>query len=288
MRSVDQGVLAFEPPSGRGAKGSWTYSASLSYKTDIGLVPYLTNAKSSAIEIGQASQVLTSLLAANDWLSASYLNEAGVKFAFLDQHLVGSLAWYTQDRTQLAQGAGITTVMGTRAKGGELEIRYVATDNISITLAGSLQHSIIKGPDHSFQYLPARDAGVSPLNGFGGSYVTFDFSTLPGKGGDYENTLIPHAVISPYLTYTGEGWGGSFGGTYVSQTAQTVPNPIRFPSHVTLNSSAFVRLGLWDATVNVNNLANTRSFTPDADTYANLGALPGQGRTWRITLKRSF
>ena len=38
----------FEPPSGRGGKGALTYSASLSYKTDWGLIPYLTNAKSSA------------------------------------------------------------------------------------------------------------------------------------------------------------------------------------------------------------------------------------------------
>ena len=57
VRSVDLGVLAFEPASGRGGKGALTYSASLSYKTDWGLVPYVTNAKSSAIEIGQASQV---------------------------------------------------------------------------------------------------------------------------------------------------------------------------------------------------------------------------------------
>ena len=57
------------------------------------MVPYLTNAKSSAIEIGQASQVMTSLLAADDWLSRILsLNEAGLKFHFLDDHLVGSLA----------------------------------------------------------------------------------------------------------------------------------------------------------------------------------------------------
>ena len=290
VRSVDRGVLAYEPARGRGNKGSLTYSASLSYKTDIGLVPYVTNAKSSAVKIGQASQVPTSLLAANDWLSASHLNEAGVKFAFLDQHLVGSLAWYRQERTQLAQGAGVTTVMGTRSKGAELEIRYVIDPNFSFTFAGSLQHSLVKGPDHEFEYIPARVAGVSPLNGFGGSYVTFDFSSLPGKAGNYENTLVPHAVLSPYLTYTsdGEGWGASFGGSYVSQTAQTVPSPLVFPSYVTLNASGFVRLGLWDVTLNVNNLADARSFTPDADTYANLGALPGLGRTWRITLKRAF
>lgn len=290
VRSVDKGVLAYEPPSGKGGKGALTYSTSLSYKTDWGLVPYVTHAKSSTIEIGQASQVVTSLLANRDWLSTSFLNEAGVKFAFLDQHLVGSLDWYRQERTQLRQGGGITTVMGTRSKGAEAEIRYVMNGNISATLAASLQHTIVKGPDHSFAYIPARDTGVAPANGFGGSYVTFDFSSLPGKGGNYEYSLIPHAVISPYLTYTSDNqdWGITFGGTYVSHTAQTAPDPIVFPAYVTLNASGFLRRGLWEVDVNINNLGDTRYFTPDADTYANLAALPGVGRTWRITLKREF
>ena len=129
---------------------------------------------------------------------------------------------------------------------------------------------------------------MSPQQGFGGAYVVYDFSAL--RPGNYEDTLVPHAVISPYVTYTGDAgnWGASLGGTYVTQTAQTVPNPLLFPSYVTLNLSAFVRYGLWEGDVNVDNFANARYFTPDADTYANLGALPGVGRTWRITLKREF
>ncbi|HET7086789.1 MAG TPA: TonB-dependent receptor [Rhizomicrobium sp.] len=297
VRSVDAGVLAFEPASGRGNAGRFTYSASLSYKTPWGLVPYVTTAKSAAIEIGQASEVATSLLSARDWLSNSFLNEVGVKFTALDDHLLGSLDWYVQNRTQLHQGGGITNVTGTRSKGAELELRYVATPNLSLTLAASLQHTTIKGPDHSFAYLPARSYGITPQNGFGGSYVTFDFSTLPGRGGDYENTLVPHAVISPYLTWTSDAlswggekliWGASFGGTYVGHTQQTVPNPIVYPSYVTLNASAFAQWDVWEGDFNLNNLGDERYFTPGADTYANLSALPGIGRTWKITLKRLF
>ncbi|HEY4078407.1 MAG TPA: TonB-dependent receptor plug domain-containing protein [Rhizomicrobium sp.] len=294
VRSVDEGVLSFEPASGRGNAGRFTYTASLSYQTPFGLVPYVTSAKSAAVEIGQASQVLTSLLAGRDWLSNSFLDEIGVKFSALDDHLMGSLDWYVQNRTQLNQGAGgITTVMGTRAKGAELELRYAATPNLSLTLAASLQHTTIKGPDHSFAYVPARTYGVSPQDGFGGSYTVFDFATLPGKGGDYEDTLQPHAVISPYLTWTSDPlswgkWGAYFGGTYVGKTRQTVPDPITFPSYVTLNTSAFAQWDVWEADFNVNNLADTRYFAPGADTYANLSALPGLGRTWTVTLKRLF
>jgi iron complex outermembrane receptor protein len=240
--------------------------------------------------------VLTSLLAGRDWLSNSFLNEVGVKFAALDDHLLGSLDWYVQNRTQLNHGAGgITNVIGTRAKGAELELRYVATPNLSLTLAASLQHTTIKGPDHSFAYVPARTYGVTPQNGFGGSYITFDFSTL--RAGDYENSLIPHAVISPYVTWTSDAlswgqekwtWGATFGGTYVGHTQQTVPNPIVYPSYVTLNASAFAQWDVWEADFNLNNLSDERYFTPGADTYANLSALPGIGRIWKITLKRLF
>jgi iron complex outermembrane receptor protein len=299
VRSIDTGVLAFEPGAGRGNAGRFTYSASLSYKTSWGLVPYVTTAKSSAIEIGQAGQVLTSLLTGRDWLSNSFLNEVGVKFTALDDHLLGSFDWYVQNRTQLNQGAGgITSVMGSVARGAELELRYVATRNISLTLAASLQHTTIKGPDHSFAYVPARSFGVTPQNGFGGSYMVFDFSSLPGRGGDYENTLLPHAVISPYITWTSDAqswgalenvtWGATFGGAYVGHTQQTVPNPITYPSYVTLNASAFAQWDVWEADVNVNNLGDERYFTPGADTYANLSALPGIGRMWKLTLKRLF
>ena len=293
VRSVDVGMLAFEPPAARGNAGRFTYSASLSYKTPWGLVPYVTTAKSSALEIGQASQVMTSLLAGRNWLSNSFLNEVGVKFTALDGHLVGSLDWYVQNRTQLSQGGGVTSVIGTRAKGAEAELRYVATPNLSLTLAGSLQHTTIKGPDRSFSYVPARTYGVTPQNGFGGSYIVFDFSTLPGRAGDYENTLLPHAVISPYVTWSSDAeswgsWGATFGGTYVGKTQQPVPGPIRYPSYVTLNASAFVQWDVWEADVNVNNLGDERYFTPGADTYANLSALPGVGRTWKVTFKRLF
>jgi iron complex outermembrane receptor protein len=291
VRSVDLGVLAFEPPSAAGDAGRFSWSASLSYKTALGLVPYATIAQSSALEIGQASQVLTSLLASDSWLSDSFLNEVGVKFSALDDHLQGSLDWYVQNRTRLSQGMGITSVEGTRAKGVELELRYVANDNLSLTLAASLQHTTLKGPNHSFAYIPARAAGISPEDGFGGSYIVYDLSTLPGLGGDYEDTTVPHAVISPYVTWTGEGalpWGVTFGGTYVGHTSQVIDNPIRYPSYLTLNASGFVRYEAWEANVNVNNLSNTRYFTPGADTYSMLSALPGTGRMWKITLRRLF
>ena len=118
---------------------------------------------------------MTSLLAADDWLSDSFLNEAGLKFVFLDNHLVGSLDWYRQQRTQLSESLGAVIVQGTRAQGAEAEIRAVLDQNFSVTLAADMQHTIADSPPGNFQYIPARTAGVSPQAGFGGAYVVFGF-----------------------------------------------------------------------------------------------------------------
>jgi iron complex outermembrane receptor protein len=38
----------------------------------------------------------------------------------------------------------------------------------------------------------------------------------------------------------------------------------------------------------VENLFDRLYFTPVADVYANVAALPGVGRTWRLSLRRAF
>jgi len=181
---------------------------------------------------------------------------------------------------------GGVSVTGTRGEGVELELRWLLDDRFSATLAASLASTTIKG-DHGFAYVPARNMGVAPQDGFGGSYIVYDFSTLKGAA-DYHNSLMPRAVVSPALAYSGEDWGATLAATYVGETRQTVPDPIVFPAYVTLNASAFVRWGPWRAALNLDNALDARFFTPDADIYANLGALPGMGRRWRISLSRSF
>jgi iron complex outermembrane receptor protein len=293
VKSNDTGFLSYQP-SGlqKDGKSKGTYTASLSYKTDLGLMPYITYAQSSALEMSQAGDIAPSLVANGSWLSDSDLAEAGVKFQLLQGTLVGSVAGYRQNRTQLTSGPS-PTIQGTRAKGVELEVRYLASEHLSFTFAGDLQHTEVKGPDTSFAYIPYYVAGVSPVNAFGGTYVVWNFNSLPGRSGDYAYTLIPHAVASLYGTYTSSDYswgkvGGTFGATSVSKTAQTVQNPITYPEYTVASLSLFYEKGPFAATLNVDNLFDKLYFTPAADSYANLAALPGHGREWRLTLKRKF
>ncbi len=300
VTSADHGLLyAYDVPmegNYAAGKGAWTYNASLSYKLGGGklgwsLLPYATYARESALEIGQAGDVSPNLIANGGWLSRSILREAGVKFQALNGTLVGALDVYKQDRSQIE--GNVPTVVGTTGKGTELEVRYLATKNLSFTFAGNLQHTEVKGPDHSLVYIPYYTAGVAPTNAFGGAYLVYDFSTLPGRGGNYAYSVIPHSVDSLYATYTSDPhtWGkagATFGVTYVSKTQVLVQNGITFPDYAVANASAFYDHGPYEVTLNIDNVFDKLYFTPDADTYVNLAALPSTGRTWRVTLKRKF
>ncbi|WP_369815078.1 TonB-dependent siderophore receptor [Caulobacter sp. Root342] len=294
VESQDTGFLSYVV-AGRQAddRNKATYSASLTYKLPVGLMPYVSYAKAAALEMSQAGDVAPNLVADGSWLSSSDLTEAGVKFQLLRGTLIGSLAAYRQNRTQIAGAISPPTVQGTRAKGVELEVRWLASERLSFTFAGNSQRTTVKGPDTSFQYIPAYTAGVPGAQAYGGSYVVWSFAGLPGRSGDYAYTLIPKSVVSLYGTYTSKGYdwgqaGATVGVSHVSHTAGTVQDAVRYPAYALVNASAFVNRGPYTLSVNIDNLFDKFYFTPDADTYANLGALPGKGREWRATLKRTF
>jgi len=295
VASNDVGVLSYESADFAHAdKSKGTYNVSLSYKTDWGLFPYYSFDQASALEIDQASDLQPGTIASGGWLSDSYLEEAGVKFQELNSTLVGSLDYYQQTRSQLVQGAqGASTIQGTISKGVELEIRYIATKNISLTYAGDIQHTEVRGPDNSFVYIPPFAQGVAGVNGYGGSYAA-TISTLPGRAGDYNYAIIPHSVNSAYLTYTSDAydWGKAgltLGGTHVSKTSMLIQNGVTYPDYWLVNLSTFYQKGPFTASLNIDNLFDQLYFTPNADpTYANVAALPGVGREWRLTLKRKF
>jgi iron complex outermembrane receptor protein len=294
VESQDTGFLSYTVTGRKTAdRNKATWNVSVTYKLPIGLMPYASYAKASALEMSQGGDIAPGLVADGSWLSSSDLAEAGLKFQLLRGTLIGSLAAYRQNRTQITGAIAPPTVQGTRAKGVELEIRWLASERLSFTFAGNSQRTTIKGPDTSFQYIPAYTAGVPGAQAYGGSYVVWSFAGLPGRSGDYAYTLTPKSVLSLYGTYTSKGYdwgqaGATLGVNHVGRTSGTVQNAVRYPAYEVVNASAYVTRGPYTVSFNVDNLFDTFYFTPDADTYANLGALPGKGREWRATLKRTF
>lgn len=293
-KSKDLGVFVFGPAELKtgvdGKKDKFTYSASATYKLPGGFMPYVTYARSAALEVEQAGDIRPSNIP-NSFVSDSSLIEGGVKFQLFDNTLLGALNVYRQKRTQLGGLASI--VQPTIGKGFEYEFRWLASDNLSFTLVGNIQKTRIVGPDKSTIYLPARIVGVSPQNGFGGAYLTFDFSKYGGVPGDYINTLVPKSVVSAFTTYTSDRlswgrWGATAGVSRASKTSGILPGAVVYPSYAVANFSLFADHGPWNVTLNVDNLFDKLYFTPDAGVIADLGALPSRGREWRVTLKHKF
>ena len=296
VKSSDSGILPYETAGPVSAtKWQGAYSASVSYKLGFGLMPYITYATDPALEYGQAGDIQTSLVQNGGWIRNSQLGEAGVKFQFLKGALVGSLDIYRQSRPVLTGSP--PRVVNTVGKGEELEIRYVATRNLSFTFAGNLQHTEVIGPDQSFQYLPAYAVcGAGPAcstASFGGTYVVYNFNGLAGRSGNYALGSIPHSVDSLYASYISDEhpWGRvglTLGSTYTSKTSGSVPSAVTYPAYFLENLSMFYQFGRSEIDFNVDNLTDQRYFTPDADVYVNMAALPGVGRQWRVTFKRRF
>ncbi|MBV9509525.1 MAG: TonB-dependent receptor [Caulobacteraceae bacterium] len=296
VHSRDTGILSFDTPAAAASHDSGTYSVSLSYKAPLSLMPYATYARGAALEVQQAGDLKPSDIAGGSWLSSSDLAEGGVKFQLLNKTLVGSFDVYEQHRTQVS---GLNqAALRTRSVGEELEIRYLATRNLSFTLSGDMQHTEVLGPDTSAEYIPAHAVCGADLNcelnSWGGAYLIFNFSQMPGRSGNYALTSVPNTVLSLYANYISDehDWGragATLGGAYVSRTSGTIENAVTYPAYSLVNLSGFYRRGPYEVDVNIDNLLDRLYFTPSSDpTYVNVAAMPGVGREWRLTLKRTF
>jgi iron complex outermembrane recepter protein len=303
VNSVDDGILDFDylgatpdhtPLSV--SKTVPTYTASLTYKLPLGFMPYVTYAHTAALEFDQAADIATDLLQNGGWIQYSTLEEAGLKFQELNGALVGSLDYYHQDRPELS-GLAPVSVINTVGAGTELEVRWVATKNFSFTFAGNMQHTIVVGPDTSFADLPPQTVCGTSLtclvNSFGGQFVTFNFSSIPGRSGDYEYFPIPHSVVSLYGNYVSDGYdwgkvGVTAGIQHTSFTSGTVPGAVIYPAYYLVNMSAFYRYKNFEIDLNIDNLFNQLYFIPDADTLVNTAVLAGVGREFFFTLKAKY
>ncbi len=291
LNSRDDGTVVFGVTPGQRYSVSddgWSWNGSLAYAAPFGLRPYVTLARTQALELSQAGGVAPQLIASGAWLSTSYLSEAGVKWRLFDSRLTGSIDVYRQTRTQLGQG---NSVAGVRGEGAELEARWLATRQWSLQFAGNLQRSTVRGPDNAFTVIPPTTAGVAPQDGYGGGYVVYALSQL--VPGDYTDTEIPHYVASLHATWTGDrhDWGqlGVTGGaTAIGHTQGVIPGAVRLPAYALFDLSGFYARGPWRLTANIDNLFDRMAFTPVADVYAEVAALPIQGRTWRLRIKRDF
>lgn len=277
--------------------GVQSWSASIRYETPFGLIPYLTYADSRSLESSQTGGISSGTIGSNLFISPSELKEAGVKYSLLDGNLFGGVSYYEQFRRRTDTRGNVD---GTTAKGLELEVHWLASDNLTFEASATRQETKVDAPGPGKgEYLQVRpdQFGVDPLLGFGGTFAFNNAGYVPELADGYTLNTIPDNVLSVHGTYTTDAFdiqaqpsqaGLTLGATSVSETGGIFPDDIVLPSYTLVNGAAFLEIGNVVLSANVDNIFDERYFTPSAEVYKEVAVMPGLPRTFRLTLKYQF
>jgi len=299
-RSIDTGATVFDPTLANteftSSEDDFSFSASASYNFPIGIVPYITYAEGSNILENSNGGVSPGVVRTGSILADSELLEIGIKFGLMDGALNGSIAYYDQKRSVIDDFGNID---GEQGEGLEIELRYLIDEHWTLTGAATFQEYNINAPGVCFSgrgefvNLPPSFLGLDPAEGYGGIFAALNASCVPELQEGYQEFTIPETVISSFITYTSDQdkdivFGGTFGGTYVSETGGKIANAIVLPSYTTFRAAAFVEKGRYSLTATMENVFDKRYFQPITGVFAEVAALPGRGREFRITGKVKF
>ena len=305
VEATDAGVTTFGAPTqGAAGEGDFSYSASLSWRSQAGITPYITYAQGSEPLYNSNGGISPGPASSEQFLFDSELVEVGLKFELLDRRLSGSLAYYDQSRVLIDS---FQNVNNEASEGFEAELRYLINDNFTLTGAATFQkfeigapgfcgsgngEFIVIAPTHPT--VNAFGTTITSQQGFGGLFAALNASCLPELQDGYERSIIPNTVLSAFATYTSDEFGpgivmgGTFGGTYVGETSGKTSTGLLYPDYTLFRAAAFAEFGRYSITATVENLFDQHYFQPLQGVYEEVAVLPGQGRTLRISGRVNF
>lgn len=276
-------------PTQSSTKGGWSWNTSLSYKSPIGLIPYVTVARQSTIIAGEGSELYPVGVLDKTYLGQSNLLEGGVKGEFLDRKLYAAVSVYKQKRTQAGAESQLTNQI-LQTKGVEAEMRWSVDRHLLVTGAFTHMHVINIGALNAgsyFNYFGAGDyPGVNPALIFGGSEI--GNITITSKND--ERPGEPNNVVSGTATYAFDN-GIAFSGdiSHVDAVWANYTQSVRLPAYWLLNLGASYTKGPWLLRVGVKNANNARYFRAGGqDIFGADIALPQLPRSWQASIKYKF
>ncbi|TVS16585.1 MAG: TonB-dependent receptor [Gammaproteobacteria bacterium] len=301
--SIDTGSFGFSNSLRNtyftGNDDDFSWSASLSWFSPFGVVPYVTFAEGSELRVNSNGGVSPGPVRDEDLLADSDLAEVGIKFSLLDDTLFGALTWYRQT---LSRTDAFGNKDQERSRGVEAEVSYVITDNWALTGAATMLNVRIQDPDPTncasgsgrgeFLNLPPRFFGIDGADGYGGIFAALNASCIPELQGGYKRSTVPEDVFSLFVTYTSDPtaygtFGATFGATHVSSTS-TLIGDVRFPSHNLFRLALFAEFDRVSLIGTVDNVFDETYFRPVQGVFQNVAAIPGEGRIWRLKARVRF
>lgn len=295
--SINTGDTIFNPALGfarfEGDDYKASYEASIRYDFG-GVLAYATYAENNALETNDGGGVEVDRIVQDNFVADSNLAEFGVKAGRRD--LFASIAVYRQERQRSDPFGNLDAET---SKGVEAELKYLISDNWSLTSAVTLQEARIAAPgpcgsgNGEFIVLPPSWLAIAGADGYGGLFAALNASCVPELQNGYKRRTTPDVMASGFLTYTSPRtefgvFGATAGVLYVGETGGKITGAVRLPDYALGKASFFWRRNNISINAHVDNLFDKRHFIPVQNVYEEVGVLPGRGREFSITLKATF
>ena len=276
-------------PSAAGNESGWSWSASLSYKSPIGLVPYVTASSQESVVAGEGSELQPFNIVGNAVLGRADLLEGGIKGEFLNKKLYAAISVYKQKRTQAGAESSLTNQI-LQSKGVEAEIRWSVDRHLLVTGAFTHLKVINLGALGSsyFNYFGAGNfPNINPALIFGGSeigLIPLPNEAAAARPGEPKNV---GSATATYAFDNGIALSGDI--SHVDAVFADYTQQIRLPAYWLANAGVSYTTGPWLFRLVVKNANNARYFRAGGqDIFGADIALPQLPRSVQATIKYKF
>ena len=238
---------------------SWT--ASLSYSSEVGFVPYVTVSRQSTVIAGQGAEIATASIADGEAFDVSKLTEFGLKTSLLDGSLYFALAVYKQERTDYAAQQTVTN-QATRTEGTEFEVRWAVNDKLLLTFGQSRIEVVNLNTLESgarFSFIGADDVPGIPAAALYGGTLGGDV-IRPGERGA-RRAGMPETIYSLTGTYDfGNGFAVTGSLVDVAEAHSGYSNSVLLPAYTLVNVGLGYEAGAFSFSVIAKNVTDERYF----------------------------
>lgn len=267
---------------------SWTFS--VSWDTEVGLIPYFTASEQSTLIAGQGAELNTNNIAGGSIFDTSELLEFGLKGSLLDDKLYFALSFYEQERTDFS-AQSIVTNQSTETEGVEFEMRWQATDQLILT-AGWSKIEVVNlntlEDGFRFSFIGADDLpNIAPEILYGGTLG--GFIRREGSSGA-RRAGMPENIYTLTGTYSfNERFSGQVSMVHAEEVNSGFSGSVELPSYTLVNLGITYQMDQWHLGFNVKNVTDEEYFRSNfPNLFGGTIVLPELPRHFAATLQYSF
>ncbi len=274
-----------------GSDSQVSYNLSISYDTEIGLVPYLTFAESTSLSVNQLGGVNPFTVDDGSYLEDSEILEFGFKYDGLDGRLFAALSYYDQEKT--FRSAQTNALGALYSDGIEAEMRLVLNDSFSLTATATSSDTTEVCDGCLFVVNQAQIASqnnMQPWELYNGRFAGARAYFI-GEQVEVERGGLPDTIISAYGSYTIPYSAGriiaSLGFTYADSTYMDFAESVLLPSYSVWTASMSYVTDSFEIMTSVNNVFDEKYYT-SADLFPSTVVKPSEGTTASIIASYKF